>query len=509
MSPRVVARLTAPLAVVSLLLLVSAVGAAWYVRHLQQTVAGPIATSVASVRAAQELEISIRELIAQMNRYLVTGERKHLDPLPRLKRRTEQALADADKAAVTAEEQALMRRTRAGYEHFSGEYERVLKEPPAQGLYVRMAELTDTVLTDEVLDPAHEYLRLNEGVLAQASAANQALADRLTVGLVGLGVCGSAGGLLGGWAIAAAVRRSIVRTEGWLRETAALLDRAARAEEAGAPLAAAPGDPLERATASVSAVLRRLRETERAALRAEQLAWVGQMAAGIAHEVRNPLMAIKLLVQAAADRPGGSGFRPRDLRVLEEEIVRLEQIVSGFLDFARPPRPDARPVDVATLVCQTVDGVRARADLQGVAVEVRTPPGPAVAAVDPNQLRQVVYNLLFNALDAQPGGGRVAVSIEPRTEADDQPEVAVTVADAGPGLPADLGDRIFEPFVSTKEAGMGLGLSICRRIAEAHGGTLGAAAAPGGGAVFTVRLPVRPVASPAAADGRPHPLALG
>src|SRR5687768_13425122 len=122
MNHRLMTRLTAPIAAVSLLLLVIACGSAWYVRNLQQTVAGPIATSVASVRAAQELEISIRELISQLNRYLITGDRKHLEPLPRLKERTEQALADADAAATTPAEQAFMRRTRAGYGHFSDEY---------------------------------------------------------------------------------------------------------------------------------------------------------------------------------------------------------------------------------------------------------------------------------------------------------------------------------------------------------------------------------------------------
>jgi signal transduction histidine kinase len=212
------------------------------------------------------------------------------------------------------------------------------------------------------------------------------------------------------------------------------------------------------------------------------------MAAGIAHEVRNPLMAIKLLVQATAAPRAGHGFRPRDLQVLEEEIVRLEQIISSFLDFARPPRPEKRPVDVRQLAEAAADGVRARAEAQGVAVGVAGPPGPVVVAADANQLRQVVYNLLFNAIDALPDGGAVTV----RAGVEDGPAgpgLVLAVEDDGPGLPPGLGDRIFEPFVSTKETGLGLGLSICRRIVESHGGTLTAADRPGGGAAFTVRLP--------------------
>jgi signal transduction histidine kinase len=250
-------------------------------------------------------------------------------------------------------------------------------------------------------------------------------------------------------------------------------------------------DTLERVSVSVSAVVKRLRQTERDALRAEQLAWVGQMAAGIAHEIRNPLMAIKLLVQTAADRPDGPSLRPRDFQVLEEEIVRLEAIVSGFLDFARPPRLDPRPVDVGELASHVAEGIRPRADLQGVAIHIDEPPEPVIASADPNQLRQVLLNLLFNALDAQPRGGEVQVAVRIDRSSPKDPQLQMTVADNGQGIPPSVGERIFEPFVSTKESGLGLGLSICRRIVEAHGGTLTVANRPTGGAVFTLRFPIR------------------
>lgn len=488
MDSRVATRIAAPVAALSVLLLALSVVAAWSVRDMQERASGPIATSVASVTAAQELEISIREVSSQLNRYLSTLDRKHLEPLPQLKQRTADALAHAEAAATSPAEEALMRRTRQGYEHFFAEYDRLLKNPPREGLYPEIIKLTDTVLAREILEPAHEYLRMNEGVLTQASETNREVARRLTVGLVAVGLFGSVGGLLGGWVIAAAVRRSLARNEERLRTTAEELDRAANPGRAGGA-AAAVADPVERVTVSVSAVLRRLRETERNALRAEQLAWVGQMAAGIAHEIRNPLMAIKLLVQAAADRPDGPALRPRDFQVLEEEIARLEQIVAGFLDFARPPRPEPRPVDVAEAAQQAVDAVRPRAELQGVKLAVETDGGPVVASADPNQLRQVVLNLLINALDAQPRGGEVRVGVRLERRGGGS-HLLLTVTDAGPGVAPGVADRIFEPFVSTKESGLGLGLSICRRIAETHGGTLTAADRPGGGAVFTLRLPV-------------------
>ncbi len=488
MAPRVVARLAAPIAGVSVLLLALSVVAAWSVRDMQERASGPIAMSVTSVTAAQELEISIREVSSQFQRYRIDLKRDDLKVIPELKARTAAALANAEAAASSPQEEALMKRVRQGYEHLFAEYDKILTEKdPQQVVYAEISKLTDNVLQKEILEPAHEYLRLNEAMLTQASETNQQVARRLTVGLVAVGMFGSVGGLLGGWVIAAAVRRSLVKTEETLRTTAEELDRAAK--RGVATDRDPPSDTLERVSVSVSAVLRRLRDTERDALRAEQLAWVGQMAAGIAHEIRNPLMAIKLLVQAAGDRPGGPALRPRDFQVLEEEIIRLEQIVSGFLDFARPPRPNPRPVDAVDMAAQAIDGVRARAELQGVALELHSAPGPLVVSADPNQLRQVLLNLLINAIDAQPDGGKVDVGVQLKPFSRGHCHLILTVTDHGAGIAPGFTDQIFEPFVSTKESGLGLGLSICRRIAEAHGGTLTVSQPADSGAMFTLQIP--------------------
>jgi signal transduction histidine kinase len=490
MQSRIVARLTAPVIAVSALMLVVALGAAWYVRDSQRSVSVMLGRHVASVGAAQELGISLHEIHVQFDRYLITGERKHLDPVPRLRHRADEALHGAERAATTETEQALMKRVRKGYEHFFAEYDRLEHAPPPQGLYAKVLELIDTVLTREILEPAREYLRVNEGMLARATEANQELSQRLTIGLVGLGVCGSIGGLLGGWVIAVSLRRSLLDTDRVLRHTAAQLGEAAHVALA-LPGGRAPDTTLQQVTAAAAAVLQRLKQTERDALRAEQLAWVGQMAAGIAHEVRNPLTTIKVLVQAATDPKRSAGFRPRDLRVLEGEILRLEQIISTFLDFARPPQPAKKPVPPREILGECIAGVAARAELQQVELKRDVPQELPALDADPGQLKQVLYNLLFNALDALTTGGTILVSARSEVGTGG-PTVMIRIADTGPGLPVGLEGRIFDPFVSTKETGLGLGLSICKRIVEAHGGSIDAANAPAGGAVFVVRLPTVP-----------------
>ncbi|MBN9119648.1 MAG: hypothetical protein J0I06_10920 [Planctomycetes bacterium] len=225
-----------------------------------------------------------------------------------------------------------------------------------------------------------------------------------------------------------------------------------------------------------------LRERESEVLRADQLAAVGQLAAGVAHEIRNPLTSIKMLVQAGLEDAGG--LTSEDLRVIEEEIRRTERSLRVFLDFARPPKPERRPTALTPLVRGVVDLIRGRAERQRVEVRVDGPADDVTATVDGEQVRQVLVNLSLNALDAMPTGGALAVAVRA-----DAAGVEVEVSDTGPGIPPDLLPRLFQPFVSTKDTGLGLGLVVSRRIVEDHGGTIVAGARPGGGARFRVTLP--------------------
>jgi signal transduction histidine kinase len=230
----------------------------------------------------------------------------------------------------------------------------------------------------------------------------------------------------------------------------------------------------------------------------------------MAHELRNPLMAMKILVQAAAERSPSGLLDGRDLAVLEEEITRLERLIQTVLDFARPPQLEKRTFDARKLVEQTMNLVSGRAEEQGVRVECDQLGEPVMIQADIGQMRQVLLNLLLNALDAVPSGGTIwlqtldSQSSHPEQAVRSRRWLTLRVADTGPGLPAGLAQRIFEPFVSTKETGIGLGLSICTRIVEAHGGEIDAANRPEGGAVFTVRLPLspNPAQGPPAANGK-------
>jgi signal transduction histidine kinase len=495
MSARLILRMTAPVVAISLLLLAFGVGAAWYVSSWQKRVARELRLNTSGIRAGEELEILLWEARAGLYQARITGDRAYLKQVLELRPESERWLREAESWEATPREQQLMVRVRQGLRHFWDELERVAALPPGADWRDETRRLIDDVLVPEVHKPAHDYLDRTEEEVTASIAKNQDLAERLVYGLLLLGTCGSAAGLVAGFGFARGLSRSLVQLSVLVRDTAG------RLEEGFGPITFSQGhlgeleNVLRLIADRVRAIVERLQQRERDFLLAVQLAAVGQLAAGMAHELRNPLTSMKLLVQGAqAEAAGESGredgwlaprLSGRDLSILEEEISRLEQLIQSFLDFARPPRPEKRVVDLRSLVEQTTALLAGRAAAASTRLETVLPPQPALGTVDPGQVRQVLLNLVLNALDASAGEGVVTVTLE----RDGDGWLALRVADRGCGLPAALGERIFDPFTTTTETGLGLGLSICKRIAAAHGGTLSAANRPGGGAVFTLRLP--------------------
>ena len=229
-----------------------------------------------------------------------------------------------------------------------------------------------------------------------------------------------------------------------------------------------------------------LKQRERETLRAEHLASVAQMATGVAHELRNPLTAIKLLVQAGRETEGTGVVQGEDLEYIEQEIRRMERCLQSYLDFARPRKPERRPIDLGTLVTRTLVLVEPRAAQQHVSLGFTPPATPVTVDADWEQIQQVLINLAFNALDAMPRGG----SLEMEVRAAEQEQAQLRVLDSGSGIAPQMQSQLFQPFVTSKETGTGLGLVISRRIAEDHGGSLTAYNRPEGGACFELRLPL-------------------
>jgi signal transduction histidine kinase len=255
----------------------------------------------------------------------------------------------------------------------------------------------------------------------------------------------------------------------------------------------------------------------------DRLAALGEMAAGLAHEIRNPLGAIKGAAQLltppdAAAHPGGEGHGvPPEAReflgIIVEEANRLNRVVSQFLDYARPYRGEPQPLDVNEVVRKTAQLVTPPPLPTGDAGE--TPPPPVEVHLqladelprtraDAEQLRQVFLNLAINAVQAMPSGGKLTISTSLRKGARrGLPAHALEVRfrDSGVGIPPQELKNLFIPFYTTKDKGTGLGLPISQRIIENHGGTIEVRSRVGVGSTFTVVLPVMEEAK----EAKPEP----
>lgn len=214
-----------------------------------------------------------------------------------------------------------------------------------------------------------------------------------------------------------------------------------------------------------------------------ELAALGTMAAGLAHEIRNPLAGIKGAAQYLLG--GRTGADADMVGVIVDEVDRLDTVVGQFLEYARPAPAARAPVDLARLVRRVVQIVEAAGLPPGVELVVEVPDGVAEGFLgDADRLVQVVLNLVQNAVRATARGGSVTIGAVRGADA-----VTLTVRDTGDGIAADELEVIFTPFWTSRPDGTGLGLAVSRRIVEAHGGALTVSSVVGQGACFTVRLP--------------------
>ncbi|TBR23925.1 HAMP domain-containing protein [bacterium] len=260
------------------------------------------------------------------------------------------------------------------------------------------------------------------------------------------------------------------------------------------PAADAGRDEIGRLSEAFGKMTGDLKRSQSDLVRAGKLAAIGELASGVAHEINNPLSTMGVCCQSLSARAASADLRrvpeladfPEYLAAIEEEIGRCKKITSGLLDFARRREPSRAPVQLNEVIRAALPLAGLRPGGAADAVELSLDEDLPPVFGDRDQLHQVFVNLLMNAMDSTPPGGRIRVLSQGHGG-----RVLARVVDEGPGVPPDSFERVFEPFYTTKRPGKGtgLGLAICRRIVESHEGTITAARAPGAGAEFSVELP--------------------
>jgi len=214
----------------------------------------------------------------------------------------------------------------------------------------------------------------------------------------------------------------------------------------------------------------------------DRMAVIGELAAELAHEIRNPVTSIRGAMEELRRGSGSEQIYERLAVIAVRESDHLNEIVTGFLEFARNPEIERQKVSMGGLALEMKHLFADRCP--GVGVTIDAPDGDGFVQGDPTQLRQLCMNLVQNAVEAMNSSGELAIRIRNAGAT-----VEIRFDDQGPGIPPDKVARIFEPFYTGKERGVGMGLAICNRIVTAHDGAIQAAARPGGGASMIVRLP--------------------
>jgi two-component system NtrC family sensor kinase len=425
------------------------------------------------VRLALELASAVRDQYAHQAHTIIIGDESHLGFYRQAHERVLALTAELRGKAHAREEQARVDEI----DRASGELDAIFRRrivpavmrgdrPLVQAEHAR-AQLVVT----RIQQAAADLVRRSEArIVATRSAASKVI--RRTHYLIFALLIGTP--LLAA-AVTYSIGRSIARPIGKLREGAQRLGSG----DLDTHIDVSTPDEFGALAQQFNAMTAALKGHQSKLLQSEKLAGVGRLAAGVAHEINNPLGVILGYVRLMRKRADAA--TDEDLAVIEEETLRCKEIVAGLLDLSRPQQAGSDRVELRDLCEEVVARLREAKLLDGVHVEIE---GAASALGHPSRLQQVLSNMIRNAVEAAGPGGRVAVGVEEGPE-----ETLVAVRDSGDGLDATARDRLFEPFFTTKDKGIGLGLALSRAIARAHGGDIEARNGPGGGAVFTLRLP--------------------
>jgi signal transduction histidine kinase len=474
-------RIIAPAVVVSLFWLIVGGATTYYLSWQDQELDRVLRENVSSIRSANEMQEVIWQMQSVARRAARHRTRIADQTLSELQARFERSL-QAESSANVAEERPLVLQIRESF----AEYVTLWRSANARQLGDNDTDEL-SALVSRITEPCQEFTRLNEQLLQQSSQRRQQLTAWIVGWRIAMLVIGPSLGLLMGLRLASQLHQSITRISVRLKAVAGDLEQEVGRLEI-TPEAELPAiqQQLDLVADRIRSVMQELSQARREAMRSERLAAVGELAAGVAHELRNPMTSVKLLIQTIQHRWKDSA-RPETFDVVMEEISRMESTIQGLLDFARPPRLQRARHDLRQIVRRAVNLTEGRARHSGVSLVTHLAEEPVWVNADAEQLHQVCINLLLNGIESMTTGGEFDIHVE----ADEPAALAyVRFEDSGLGIPNTVLPRLFEPFVTSKDHGNGLGLAVSRRIVSNHAGRLLAENRPGGGAALTVELPL-------------------
>lgn len=478
----------APAVVVSLFWLLVGGASSYYVSWQSRELDRVLEENVTSICAAGEMQETVWRmqsaiLQAARDRAIIPDEMKR-----ELESEFERSLTVAESSARMIEEQLLVRRIREEFADYSRSWHQSSADMPASE-----STLTELLpLLPLITKPCKDLLRVNEEMILESSRRRHASTMWVMWGRAVMLIIGPGLGLLLGFRLARQLQRSITSINVRLQAVEGDLEQeVGRIETTPKPDLPSIQNRLDVIAERMRVVVEELHQARRETLRKERLAAVGELAAGVAHEIRNPLTSVKLLIQTMQHRLK-SNMPSQTFDVVLEEIRRMESTVQGLLDFARPPKLQRAPQDLRLIVQRAANLIEGNARQNRVSLVTHLGDEPVVVNGDAEQLHQVCVNLLLNGIESMTTGGVFDV----HACADKTAAIArVRFEDSGAGIPEEILPRLFDPFVTSKLDGTGLGLAVCKRIVTNHSGRLLAENRPFGGAVLTIEIPLEHVST--------------
>ena len=475
----------------SILLLAGGLGTALYTYRVQTQTADLLGATVGTFTTAEAVEVALERVLASKPDDILGSDPKAQSVFHDRLNDLRQLLLQESSTVRGPREVDLLGRLSDTFAEYEQTASRALQlarsgQPePARALIERASSISqDMDARWEAFEDATQEMMYAD--LARIEHSNHAL--RVT--MYSLGAIGILLGYFLGMVIARSITRPIYELVLKVRDATGheLVERVDVAR--GAEIEALDGH-VRQLINGINTTRADLTKSRQLLERSEKLAALGRVSAGIAHEIRNPLTSIKMLVHSMGEDATLGKEQKQDLAVIIEEIDRMDRFIDNFLKFARPRDPELVPIELNEVVHETMELLALRLRQANARLVENYQADLGTIAADPDQIRRVIVNLVLNSLDAMPDGGSVTLETcrLPPANGDSTGWVQVHVRDTGDGIPEELLNTLFDPFVSGREDGVGLGLSISYQIVQQHGGWIDAANEPTGGTMFTITLP--------------------
>jgi signal transduction histidine kinase len=456
----------------------------WHNAAMDSLLTSLIDKNMASYHAAEGLETALLQQKGYLTYYFLDGDPQWLKEIARYNRAFEDWLEKARKTAYTGAMREIIGQIDAQYHHYLVGREQVInlyREGKRQAGAKLHWEVRQQYV--EILNLCRRYKLTNESAISRVRKESQARAGFINV----FALAAISGVAVLGVLLAYILIKQVL---GPIRQLA---------------LETGPANPVTRVPDEVKALSSRVHsliedvdqaqiELERSQehlLQSGKWAMVGKLAAGVAHSIRNPLTSVNMRLFSLKRSLAMSSSQQEDFEVISEEIRHIDTIVRNFLEFSRPPKLKMQRVSPSDVVDMALVLLRYRLESYGVEVKLKREHRLPEIWADPDQLKEVLVNLVLNACEVMVNGGSITIREEEQVESPLGPAAVIRVSDTGPGIPESVRDKIFQPFFSTKEEGTGLGLSIATRIIEEHGGRLELESKQKQGATFHITLPIR------------------